>query len=120
MIQTFFHHHVLALLTTIVLSVICFLFMILEYFVIFYFLGVTPTFSQLLIVTVLPLVGYLIPIPGAVGTLEVAQITAFTIAGLDPVLALPTIIILRIRDIIFVSGGLLYTYKVGFSIVRKK
>lgn len=115
--KTFFHHHLLALFTTIILSIICFLLMILEYFVIFYFLDVTPTFSQLLIVTVVPLMGYLIPVPGAVGTLEMAQITAFTLAGLDPILALPTVIILRVRDIIFVLGGLLYTYKKGFSLV---
>ncbi|MEK7103396.1 MAG: lysylphosphatidylglycerol synthase transmembrane domain-containing protein, partial [Patescibacteria group bacterium] len=118
-IKTFFQHHTFALLKTIILSVMCFLLIVLEYFVILYFLGITPTLSQLLIITVLPLMGYLIPIPGAVGTLEAAHVAAFSLAGLDPVLALPTIIILRIRDILFVLAGLAYAYTVGFGMVKK-
>lgn len=119
-IQTFFRHHILALIITLVYSTLCFLLILLEYFVIFYFLGITPTFSQLLIVTILPLVGYIIPVPGAVGTLEATQVTAVTLAGLDPVLAFPIIVIIRARDLVFVGGGLLYTYTQGFSLLRGK
>ncbi|MFN7160998.1 MAG: YbhN family protein [Candidatus Gracilibacteria bacterium] len=119
-IKTFFLTHKIALLNTIILSLICFVMMMVEYYVVLVSMGIHANFTQLLVVTALPLIGYLIPSPGAIGSLELFQIAAFNIAGIDPTLALPTLIILRLRDILFLAVGVVVSYKYGFSLIKPK
>lgn len=119
-IKEFFRTHTLSLFSTIGLSLLCFLMMILEYEVVLSSLGIHANFTQLLIVTALPLIGYLVPSPGAIGALEVTQIAAFNIAGIDPTFALSTLIILRLRDILFLVVGISVSYKYGFSLMKPK
>ena len=117
-IKKFFRVHLWALLVTILLSLLCFVFMMLEYYIILHSLGIPVTMLQLIIVTALPLIGYLFPSPGALGALEVSQVAAFSLAGIDPTLALPTLIIIRLRDIVFLFLGSMVTYHLGFSFLK--
>lgn len=115
-IKSFFHGNLLPLLKTIALSLLCFLLMIAEYGLIFYFLGVQTTPVGLLLVTALPLVGYLFPSPGAVGALETTQIIAFQLAHIDPIYAIPTLLIIRLRDVVLVALGIICTSRYGLNL----
>lgn len=119
-IKEFFRTHTTSLLYTILLSLLCFLMMMLEYHVVLISMGIQANYTQLLLVTALPLIGYLFPSPGALGALEVSQIAAFNLAGIDPTLALPTLIILRLRDILFLIIGVVVSYHYGFSFLKLK
>jgi hypothetical protein len=51
-------------------------------------------------------VAWLLPVPGAAGTLEASQLLAASILGLDPAAALGLCALIRARDLLTVATGL--------------
>ena len=119
-IRHFFRHHPQSLFRVIIYSLGTFLLMLAEYYLIAHALGLTLSWKALILITALPLVGYLLPTPGGAGGLEGAQILAFSLAGISPAFALPTILVIRMRDSIFILFGISLTSHYGVSFFSKK
>lgn len=120
LMKHFFLHHRKELIGAILLTLSTYIIFILEYVVIFMSLGIHVTVPQLIVVSTLPMIAYLVPIPGAVGAFEASQIAALNLAGVDPVLAFPIIIFIRLRDFIFIAIGILGASREGLSFFGKK
>jgi len=120
MMKKFFKHHVKELLWTILITMMTYVLFLLEYYVLLIALGVRPTMGQLLIVSTVPMVSYLIPVPGAAGALEASQWLSLQFARIDPALTLPIIVILRLRDFMFIAVGLLYASRHGIKLMSKE
>ena len=119
LMQKFFHQHTFELIASISISVLSFLVIILEYWIVLHFLGQHASFAQLLIISTIPMIAYAIPVPGAVGALEFSQLAAFTVAGLDPVLGITALLVIRARDLVFIVIGTAYASSHGIHILRK-
>lgn len=115
MMQDFFTNHHSELVWTIVISTMTYLILLLEYYIMLWSLGLSPSVMQVMVVSTLPLISYLVPTPGGVGALEVAQAGALQLAGLDPLFAVPLILYIRLRDVAFIVTGLLYLSTHGMS-----
>ena len=119
LMKRFFHHHVKELLWTIALTMLTYIVFLLEYYLLFFALGVKPTFGQLIVVSTIPLISYLIPIPGAAGALELSQYLSLSLAKMDPNLAFPIMVIIRLRDLFFIIAGLVYGSTHGVKLLSK-
>jgi uncharacterized membrane protein YbhN (UPF0104 family) len=80
-----------------------------EVWTVLYFLGVHLSLSQLFILTFLPMIALLMPIPGGLGILEGGTAAVMGLMGVNPQYAVSLVLITRIRDIIFVAVGLIHT-----------
>lgn len=118
-IRNFFRGHTKDLMWVCILSLVTYGLFLSEYLIMLQSLGVYPTFRQLLVVSVLPMMAYLTPIPGAVGAFEVLSIASMELVGIDGSLALPMIVMIRLRDIVFLLIGFIYASTHGVSLVRK-
>lgn len=118
-IRKFFREHPKDLLWVCGLSLITYVLFLLEYYIMLTSLGVHPSFKQLLVVSVLPMMAYLTPIPGAVGAFEVLSIASMELVGLEGSLALPMIVMIRLRDLILLIIGFVYASTHGINVVRK-
>lgn len=105
----FFLNHQRVFAMTLLLAAICWLIKIFEVFIILHFLGIHPTFTETFIITFLPMIALLMPIPGGLGLLEGGTAAITSVMGIDPHLAVSLVLISRIRDIIFVTIGLVHT-----------
>jgi len=119
-IRSFFRNHPRDLLWVCLLSLLTYGFFLLEYEVMLTSLGVVPTFRQLLVVSMLPMIAYLTPIPGAVGAFELLSIASMQIVGLEGSLALPIIAMIRLRDLIFLGIGFAYASTHGVRLAAQK
>lgn len=119
-IRKFFRGHPRDLVWVCVLSLLTYGLFLLEYEVMLTSLGVMPTFRQLLVVSMLPMLAYLTPIPGAVGAFELLSIASMQIVGLDGSLALPIIAMIRLRDLLFLGVGFVYASSHGVKLAAKK
>lgn len=117
-IRRFFRGHVQDLLWVCALSLLTYALFLGEYLVMLTSLGVTPTVKQLLVVAVLPMLAYLTPLPGAVGAFEVLSIAALEIVGLNGSLALPMIVMIRLRDLTFLIIGFIYASTHGIRLAQ--
>lgn len=118
-IRRFFRGHPKDLLWVCGLSLVTYVLFLGEYFVMLESLGVTPTIRQLLVVAVLPMMAYLTPIPGAVGAFEVLSIASLQLVGLNGSLALPMIVMIRLRDLVFLAIGFMYASTHGIKLAQK-
>lgn len=83
----------------ILISILGFLALLVEYGLTLQFLGLPLTFIQLLAVFTVARLSLLVPTPGAIGAVETGQILAFTALGFDPAIALSLTLLSRVRDI---------------------
>ncbi len=120
MMKHFFVKHRKELFSTVILTLSTYILFILEYVVLFIALGLPVNISQLIVASTLPMIAYLVPLPGAVGAFEASQIAALNLAGIDPVYALPLIIYIRVRDFVFIAIGIVAGSKEGLSFFGKK
>lgn len=81
------------------ISVLGFLLLFVEYGLTLRFLGLSLTFSQLLTAFTIARLSLFVPTPGAIGAVEAGQIVAFQALGLDPAIALSLTLLSRLRDI---------------------
>lgn len=72
--------------------------LILEYWLMIYFLGVELTLVQLVVALTAARLSILLFLPAGLGALEASQATAFGLLGLDPAVGLTASLLIRLRD----------------------
>ena len=80
---------------------------LLEFWLLFYFLGLSLSPIQLVILMTAARLAFLMPLPAGLGTLEASQIISLKIMGLDPTVGFTACIVIRIRDLFFGTIGLI-------------
>ncbi len=114
----YFTKHRLTMVYCVAVSIVYFLLIIFEYWMLMYFFGVTITFTQALILATLPMLGYMLPIPGGLGALEGLQLTTFAATHLPEALALPLIMTVRLKDLVFLFAGMISISAHGWGILK--
>ncbi len=113
----FYRGHLRKLFFLIFLSVLTLAFMVFEHWYIAQMLGVELGLKQAFLSGTIPGVSYIIPIPGALGALEHSHKLIFDLLGVG-INAFAFVVILRMRDIVFVVIGLIHASTHGVRMVR--
>jgi uncharacterized protein (TIRG00374 family) len=95
-----------SLLAALLLSLISWLAMLAEYWLMIAFLGTPLSWLQLVVTLTAARIAILLLIPGAVGVLEASQMMAFQAMGLDPVVGISASLLIRARDVALAVAGL--------------
>lgn len=93
-------------------------FMVFEHYLIALFLGVRLTFLQSFLSATLPGISYMVPVPGALGMLEGSHAGIFAVLGVS-INVFVFVLILRIRDLIFILIGLGHASKHGIQMMYR-
>lgn len=93
------------LLKAVLLSLLGWVGMIIEIWLIFDFVGVMPALSGFILVLVAMRLAFLLPLPGGVGTLEAAVFWSFHILEIPVEAAAGFIALMRIRDVVILACG---------------
>ena len=93
---------ILALALTV--SIVSWLAMVAEYWLMLTFLGGPVTAVQIIILLTAARIAFLLPSPGGLGTLEASQLLAFAAIGLNPAIGVSLSLLIRARDVLL--GGL--------------
>jgi glycosyltransferase 2 family protein len=96
----------LTLFAALAISIAAWLLMIAEFWLMVSFLGVSLSFSQLVIVLTAARVAILMFMPAGLGALEVSQALAFGTIGLNPALGISASLLIRGRDVVVGGIGL--------------
>ena len=88
-----------ALLMAAFFSTLSWLFLMAEYGLMAYFLGLRMTPLEALTLFTAVRLAHLLPMPGALGTLEAAQVLALEMMGLNPAVGLSLSLLIRLRDV---------------------
>lgn len=102
------------------LSVAIVSFSILEHWLLAWFLNINLTFTQAFLVSTIPLIAYLLPIPMGIGVFEAAHIALFALFGFSSGTALAIAIAIRTKDIIAALMGFTYATTHGVHIMGRK
>jgi uncharacterized protein (TIRG00374 family) len=102
----------------IIISVFITGFLLLEHFLVARFLGVHLTFMQTFLVSTIPYIAYIVPIPGGLGLLESGTAVMFSALGVE-INAFVLVFIIRIRDLSFVFLGLIHASKRGLKMLQE-
>ena len=78
-----------------------------EMWLILHFLGVSADLQQTLFVLAGVKFAFLLPFPGALGALELTQVTVFELLGYAGETALGLVLYMRARDLLFAAAGLI-------------
>jgi uncharacterized membrane protein YbhN (UPF0104 family) len=95
-----------ALLSAIAVSGLSWGVMIVEFYAMASFLGVSLTLMQLVALLTAARLAYLLPLPGGLGTLEASQVWALGIMGFNPAAGLSLSLLIRLRDVLLGLLGL--------------
>jgi glycosyltransferase 2 family protein len=95
-------------------------FMIFEHWLLAYFLGVNLTITQAFLVSTIPLIAYMIPIPLGVGIYEGAHVALFSLLGFQPSFALSIVLAIRTKDILISIIGFIYALTHGVHLIGRK
>lgn len=101
------------------LSVLIWLALFLEFWLMIYFLGLSVNVTQLLMLVVAGRLALWVPTPGALGALEASQVFAMQALGFDPAYGLGLGLLIRARDILFALAGLLLGGTAGLTAYRR-
>jgi uncharacterized protein (TIRG00374 family) len=85
-------------------SIVSWLAMVAEYWLMLTFLGGPVTAVQVIILLTAARIAFLLPAPGGLGTLEASQLLAFAAIGLNPAIGISLSLLIRARDVLL--GGL--------------
>ncbi len=85
-------------------SIVSWLAMVAEYWLMLTFLGGPVTAVQVIILLTAARIAFLMPAPGGLGTLEASQLLAFAAIGLNPAIGVSLSLLIRGRDVLL--GGL--------------
>lgn len=104
---------------TLLLSVLAWLLMMGEYWLMLLFLGVKLDLTQMIVALFAARAAILLPLPGALGALEFSQILAMRALGFGPAAGLSASLVIRARDILLGTMGLWWggrlLHRIGFS-----
>ncbi len=92
---------------------------IFEHWLLTTFFGLNLSFSSIFLITVLPSIAYIVPIPGGFGLLEGGHSSVFTLLALNPVIAVALVLLIRARDLFFVITGLIFGAHHGLWLLVK-
>jgi uncharacterized membrane protein YbhN (UPF0104 family) len=115
----FYKAHRKVLLKLLVISVVTLVFLLVEHFLVAWFMGVKLTFMQVFLASTIPYIAYMMPIPGGLGALESGHAAVFALLGV-PINAVAFVFIIRMRDFIFVLLGLIRGWHKGINIMKKE
>ena len=107
MAGTFTRRHPGAMTAALTVSLVGWLFMAAEYWLMASFLGLPMTLWQALAGLAMALLSFLLPIPAGLGALEASQIIALGAMGYPPAAAVSLTLLIRARDLFFGGLGLL-------------
>ncbi len=114
----FYKQHPRALLAIMLISIATQLVMLLEHFLIAYFMGFRMSFVQTFLVANIPYVAFLMPMPGGIGALESGMAAIFSVSGI-PLNPIAFVLILRIRDFLMVIVGFVRSSQKGWKLLKK-
>lgn len=106
-LTTLLQKHRQALMRALLMSVIGWVGMGLELWILLSFFEPVPTFSGFVLLFVAVRLAFLLPIPGGLGTLEAAVLWAGQLQGLSGEAAMGLIVLMRVRDVIIMGCGML-------------
>lgn len=100
------------LAAALVLSLLGWVALVAELWLLLRFLGVSPTLTDLLTIMVGMRLAMLLPVPGGIGTIEASLLWSFQLLGLPVSAALGLIALTRLRDalVLLVGLGCLYSF----------
>jgi uncharacterized protein (TIRG00374 family) len=87
-----------------IISIVSWLVMLAEYWLMVAFLGVELSIAQLLVTYTAARIAFLLPLPGGLGTLDASLVFSFTALGLDPAVGLAAGLLIHVRNMAL--GGL--------------
>lgn len=114
----FYKKHMPTFLALVIISLVIASFLLLEHWLIARFMGVNMTFLQTFLVSTIPYIAFMIPIPGGLGVLEGGHAAIFAALGIS-INAFVLVFIIRIRDLVFVLIGLIHASKQAFQMLKK-
>lgn len=92
-------------------TVLSWLLVLADYWVLMSLLGVRLTPVQLLVAATLNRLAFLLPLPGGLGALESSQVLAMSALGLDPAIGISHSLIVRARDVTTAALGLWWLWR---------
>lgn len=95
------------LLKALLLSLLVWVLIVGEMWLVLGFFGITPGLSGLVLILVAMRLALLLPLPGGIGTLEASIFWSFQLLEFSPAAALAVIAIMRLRDVLVLLAGLL-------------
>lgn len=104
--RAIFREHPGSVLSALAISLISWVGLIFEYWLLVRFIGINLTPLQLIVLLTATRIAFLAPLPSGLGILEASQVVAFQAVGLDPAAGLSASLIMRGRDILFGLVGL--------------
>ncbi len=114
----FYKNHFRSFVMLILVSLVITSFLLLEHYLVAYFMGVRLTFFQTFLSSTIPYLAYVVPIPGGLGVLEGGHAAIFSLLGVN-INAFVLVFIIRIRDLVFVLIGLVHASRQGLSMMKK-
>jgi len=115
---TFCRRHPRALLASLAVSLLAGLGMLLDYFLMINFLGVSLSFWKAVAGWTTAWLSFLVPLPGGLGALEASQVFALGAFGFPAATAVGVTLLMRARDLLIGGLGLLLAGN-GFSSQKK-
>lgn len=88
--------------------------MITEYWIATEVLHMNLAFVEVIALLVAARIAFLLPMPGGLGTLEAGQLFTLILLGYDPALAIGLSLLMRLRDLIVISAGLILAWRNGW------
>ncbi len=107
------------LIKIVILSFLVISFRVIEVFYISYFFGIYLNFGEAFLIATLPGISLLLPVPGGVGVFE-GGFTAVFLALAIPMNAVAFALIIRVRDIIFITAGTIHMLRQGKNFIEDK
>ncbi|MCL4262620.1 MAG: flippase-like domain-containing protein [Anaerolineae bacterium] len=96
---------------TLLLSAASWLVLLLEYGLMFSFLGASLSPVQIIVALTAMRLAYLLPLPGGLGSLEASQVFALGLMGADPAIGVAASVLIRGRDVLLGLVGLWWGMK---------
>jgi len=114
----FYRNHLKTFFILIIISLVTTAFLLLEHYLVARFMGVRLTFFQTFMVSTIPYIAYVIPVPGGLGLLEGGHAAMFAALGVNTN-AFVLVFIIRMRDLVFVLAGLVHASKRSLSLLKE-
>ena len=102
----FFRHHPRAVVLALLISVLSWIGMLAEYWLMAGFLGARLTLLEAIIALTAARIAFLLPLPGGLGALEASQALTMSALGFDAALGVSLALLIRGRDMLFGVIGL--------------
>lgn len=97
------------------LTIITLILSLVQFWLILYFLNYKFSAGEIILIRLLVALAGLLPIPGALGTLETSGALAFIILGLNANIGITFILIIRTFNLMFVGAGLIFLSHFGIK-----